>query len=155
VKVVHDTGRWRWERVLLVLAALFGVVAMHSTVGSMDGPAMPVPAAGASVEGRLVAPIGMSSAGASMSLGDHAVSVLAASSDTPGHGPMSMPHALMHLCLAILSAGIVLGLLAVAIMILLGREFTPSSAPVPVATCPSRPPRRSALRLAQLCVLRN
>ena len=152
MQAVDDTGRWRWERVLLVLAALFGVGAMHSTVGSVHEPAMSQPAAVASVDGQ---PISMSSAVASLSLVEHTVPAMAASSDMPGHGPMSMPHALMHLCLAFLSAGIVLGLLAVAVAVLLGHGLTPSPTPVPVATRPSRPPRRSALRLAQLCVLRN
>jgi Family of unknown function (DUF6153) len=136
------TNRWRWERILLVLAALFGVVAMHATVGPMHERAMPSAPAAAHSDMELFAPAAMASA-------------VTASSGIPGDGPMSMPHALMHLCLAILSAGIVLGLLALAIAILLGRELTPPRTPVPVATRPSRPPRRSALRLAQLCVLRN
>lgn len=152
---MHDTGRWRWERVLLVLAALFGVVAMHATVGPAPEPATPTAAAVASVGEHLVAPAASSSAVALSSFVDYAAPAIAASSEMPGHDPMSMPHALMHLCLAILSAGIVLGLLAVAVAILLGRELAPSRTPVRLASRPSRPPRRSALRLAQLCVLRN
>jgi hypothetical protein len=155
VKAVDDTGRWRWERVLLVLAALFGVVAMHATVGPMPEPAMPTAGAAASVDEHLVAPVALSTAVALPSFVEHAVPAMAASSEMPVHGPMSMPHALMHLCLAILSAAIVLGLLAVAVAILLGHQLSPSRTPTPVATRPSRPPRRSALRLAQLCVLRN
>jgi hypothetical protein len=138
VEAVDLTGRWRWERVLLVLAALFGVVAMHSTVGPMHEPAMPP-----------------SATAASMSSAEYTVAAIATSSDMPVHEPTSMPHALMHLCLAILAAGIALGLLAVAIMILLGHELAPPRTHTRVATRPSRPPRRNALRLAQLCVLRN
>ncbi len=150
-----DAGSWRWGRVLLLLAALFGIVAMHSTVGPMHEPAMPASAGVASIEVQLGARITASSVVHALWLVEHAVPAVAASSDMPGHGPMSMPHALMHLCLAILSAGIVLGLLAVALVILLRPELAPSPAALPVATRPSRPPRRSALRLAELCVLRN
>jgi hypothetical protein len=152
VQAVDDTGRWRWERALLVLAALFGVVAMHSTVGAISESATPMPAAVAPVDAHLVAPDALSSAVAFV---EHAVPAMAASSEMPGHGPMSMPHTLMHLCLAILAAAIVLGLLAVAVAVLLGQQVSPPRTPTPVATRPSRPPRRSALRLAQLCVLRN
>lgn len=133
VDVVNVAGRWRWERVLLLIAVLLGVVTMHATVapGPQDTttPAMTHPA-------------------------------MAAVPETPGveHPPDPMPasHELLHLCLAVLAAAIALGLAAVAVTILTRRDHHMADPwPREVVLVPPRPPPRTAIRLAQLCVLRN
>jgi hypothetical protein len=80
--------------------------------------------------------------------------------EMPGveHSPDPMPasHELLHLCLAVLAAAIALGLTAVAVTILTRRDhYTAAPCPREVVLVPPRPPPRTAVRLAQLCVLRN
>jgi hypothetical protein len=141
VEVMDAANRRRWERALLVVAALFGVVAMHATIGPMQDHAAPAP-----VAHSIMAPL--SDMGSDQG-------AAAASSGGSDHGPTSLPHALMHLCLAIVTAGIVLGLLYLALLLLLRYEAAGLSPRAPVATVWPLPPRRTATRLAQLCVLRN
>lgn len=150
VEAVNDTGRPQWERVLLVLATLLGVVAMHATIAPMHDQAGPMPGsatfAGNSVAHDLVAliPVGGSSN-----------AEVTTSSSMPGDGPMSMPHLLMHLCLAIMTMVILLGLLTMVLTTLLRCPRSPARLAYPASSRPLRPPHRHAVRLAQLCVLRN
>ena len=71
------------------------------------------------------------------------------------HEPMPMSHELGHLCVAILGAALLLAL-AVAVAFLT-RRGSGSLRRSDVGTEPERPrpPPRTAVRLAQLCVMRN
>lgn len=148
---MNDRGSWRWERVLLVLATLLGVVAMHATIAPMHDQAGPMAtvatAAGSGAAARDVVGLPL--------IGGHEGPAATASSSMPGDGPMSMPHSLMHLCLAIMTMGILLGLLIIVLVTLLRHTRSPAPPTAPVSSRPSRPPARHAVRLAQLCVLRN
>ena len=148
---MDGTAGRRWERALLVLAALFGVVAMHATIAPMHTQPMPAPAVAASASSGSIGHDVMEF----LSFGSHEDAAVAPTSGMPADDPMSVPHALMHLCLAVMTAGIVLGLLAAVIAVLLGGLGTTPLPVAPVASRPSRPPIRTAVRLAQLCVLRN
>ena len=60
----------------------------------------------------------------------------------------------MHMCLAVLGAVALLGLLLLLGVAVLTRR-PPAASPGAVVLHPARPPPRSAVRLALLCVLRN
>lgn len=146
-------SRTRCGRLLLVLAAIFGVVAMHSLVGAVHDGSMPAP----QTMSVAVTPAHADTAIAAPSPDGHAM----ATTDSSGVAPMSptspmpMPHAVMHLCLAILAAAVLLGLLGLvlALVIPVGRSLLPRARRPGVR--PARPPLPTAVRLAQLCVLRN
>ncbi len=75
---------------------------------------------------------------------------------SPGHGSMpSSLHQILHLCLAILAALLVLGAIALALWCTL----RPDRHAIRISTLDGRAPRRrpppTSVRLAQLCVLRN
>ena len=69
--------------------------------------------------------------------------------------PMPAAHNLMHLCLAVLAAAAAVA----SIMFMIMARSREMSAAAPRRTRPvtvaARPPPRTAVRLAQLCVLRN
>ncbi|MBN9098023.1 MULTISPECIES: hypothetical protein [unclassified Pseudonocardia] len=145
-----DMRQRQWERVLLVLATLFGVVAMHATVAPVHDQAGPM--TGASV--GVAAPVIHDPAAVHPvdHVGDAPEIV---SSGKPSDAPMPMPHSLMHLCLAIMTMAILLGLLVIVRMMLWRHDPAPHPPAMPVSAHPSRPPPSHAVRLAQLCVLRN
>ena len=155
--MVSVSRRREWERVLVVLALILGVVAMHALVMPMgDDEAMPAAiSAGAAA--------GPGPAAASTAIGIHMATVTVAGASPIGIAGVSssLPntppdgHARMHLCLAVLAALVVLGLCALAYLVLLRRARIPAVPPMPVLTRWPRPPPRTAIRLAQLCVLRN
>lgn len=130
---------------------MFGVVAMHATIAPAHDLPMAAPLVVASADNGSIGHDVM----AVLAIGTHGDAAAASSSGTPGHDPMSMPHALMHLCLAVMAASIVLGLMAAVIMVFFGGTGTPPLPVAPVVVRPSRPPVRTAVRLAELCVLRN
>ena len=146
--VVDVRGSRRWERVLLVLATLLGVVAMHATIAPMHDQA-----------GRMATVSGSGAIAHDVvdlsPIGGHEGPAATASPGMPGDGPMSMPHSLMHLCLAIMTMGILLGLLIIVRVMPFRRTRSHAPPAAPVSSHPSRPPARHAVRLAQLCVLRN
>lgn len=157
VVVMDGPGRVRWERMLLVLAALVGIVAMHSMVGPSHDEAMPAPS-GLSLVASPVEPGGHAhSAIAGPTVGVHVATVMttAASSGDGPMSPMSMPHALMHLCLAVVATGIVLGLLAVVLVAVMPDQRSRLNRAPRTGVRPARPPLPTGARLAQLCVLRN
>lgn len=135
---VDGAGRGQWGRMLLLVAVLFGVVAMHSLV---------VPAASAA---------GMPGMGEGS-----AASVMAAEPPvaTAQHSPAPAPdqHAgMLHMCLAVMAGMLALGVLLV--VALLARQLigtAPVRAPTRVVAVQPRPPPPMAVRLAQLCVMRN
>jgi hypothetical protein len=139
---VERGGRRRWERLLLLFAAVVGVALMHSF-------AAPMPVGGATATSEpMVAQLTVdASTGAPIihshgDLGDE-------------HVPMPMSHDLGHLCVAILGAAVLLAL-AVAVTFL-ARRGSDSLPRLVVGTRPewARPPPPTAVRLAQLCVMRN
>ncbi|MFC4942051.1 DUF6153 family protein [Pseudonocardia sp. GCM10023141] len=142
-------GSWRWERVLVVLALLLGVVAMHSLAMPMaDEHAMPMASAAMTqdLHGHVmagpVAPVDAVSAGMP---------------DAMHPGPAQSPdaHTMMHLCLAVLGA---LLLLTVWVMTFVIRTRSVADAVpirVRIAALWPRPPPPTSVRLAQLCVLRT
>ncbi|MGI5130040.1 DUF6153 family protein [Pseudonocardia sp. CA-107938] len=135
------------SHVLLLAALIMGVLSMHAV-------AAPV-AHSTATHSAVAAPV------------DHAPEDMAgvempsqaptAASEAAGHGsgPSSVLHDLMHLCLAVM-AGLVLliaTLVLVWVVAATDRAGVPSSRAVAVR--PARPPPRTAVRLAQLCVLRT
>jgi hypothetical protein len=148
VQIVDAAGRWRWERMLLLVAVMLGVVAMHALAAgdcAECGPGPGMPPVGAAAAGM----------GGEMDVaGPHAVPV---DHGRPGPMPEPMSHDVLHLCLAVLAAAIVLGLTAVAYATRSRRGAGPDRrASNEIGTVwPRPPPRRTAVRLAQLCVLRN
>jgi hypothetical protein len=133
---VEPGGRRRWERLLLLFAAVVGVALMHSLAAPMPvgGEMAAQMTADATTDGTII-----------HSHGD------------PGdeHVPTPMSHQLGHLCVAILGAALLLAL-AVAVA-WLTRRGSDSPRRSDVGTSPEwpRPPPRTAVRLAQLCVMRN
>lgn len=151
LEIMDGRRRWRWERLLLLLATVLGVVAMHATVASSDDQAGPMAGvanvSAASPAGQLTGRDPMTTLPA-----DAAGSSVSA---MPSEMPMPVAHKLLHLCLAITALGLLIGLL-VAVAVAPAR---PTRALVRsagrVAARPSRPPVPHAVRLAQLCVMRN
>jgi hypothetical protein len=149
---VHTGGRGiaRW---LLILSIAAGLIAMHhlgAHTPDMHGPDMSSPAmATAAPDQATEQPISMDAA----TRAAHPASgmELAAAAPDPGTTTMSM---LMHLCLAVLAGLLVLGMLAVAFAIL-SRPPRAANVSRSVVIAWPRPPPRTAVRLAQLCVLRN
>lgn len=149
--LVSVTRRRQWGRVLVVLALILGVVAMHALVMPMgDDHPMPVATSSGTAAGPMP-----TAASTALHIPPMATPVVVAGDSSPLPGMPSGAHALMHLCLAVLAAMVVLGLSAMAVLVRLRRARIPGSRRVPVATVWPRPPPRTAIRLAQLCVLRN
>jgi len=165
---VGGSGAGRW---LLLLALAAGLIGMHhleasgayltgpATTGpamtgpamtgpAMTGPAMTGPAmTGAAMTGPAMTGAAMTGAVAAAP-SDHPAAVSVHDPDMPG---MAMT---MHMCLAVLGAALLLGLLLLLVVTVLARRPAPA-APRAVALTAVRPPPRSAVRLALLCVLRN
>ena len=147
---VHTGGRGiaRW---LLILSIAAGLIAMHhlgAHTPDMHGPDMSSPATATPAQAT-EQPISMDAA-TSAAHPASAMELVAAAPD-PGTTAMSM---LMHLCLAVLAALLVLGMLAVAFAVLSRRPRAANISRAVVIAWPRAPPR-TAVRLAQLCVLRN
>lgn len=140
----------QWQRMLLMLTLIFGVVAMHGLVSASHGSDATEHSAGHAVGPRPAMSLPMVVPDDDVM---SAVSAVAHASDQQP-SPPAMLHDLLHLCLAVL-AGIAA---AVLVTLSLGRAARPDSPPALSwwsAGAPSRPPPRTAVRLAQLCVLRN
>lgn len=146
----------------MVLALLLGVVAMHAMVAPMtdDRAASISPADHTGPAFVSVAPLPMISQGAMV--GGSSAGVARPESATLSSGgpsdpaaPMPMAHDIMHLCLAVLAAVVALGV--AMIVLIVGARERSSAAPrrTRSVTFAARPPPRTAVRLAQLCVLRN
>ena len=145
---VEPSGRRRWERLLLLFAAVVGVALMHSL-------AAPMPVGGETATSEPMAPqmtVDATTGGTIIPVG-----TIIHSHGDPGdeHVPTPMSHQLGHLCVAILGAALLLAL-AVAVA-WLTRRGSDSPRRSDVGTSPEwpRPPPRTAVRLAQLCVMRN
>ena len=140
---VEPSGRRRWERLLLLFAAVVGVALMHSL-------AAPMP-----VGGEMATSEPMAAQMTADATTDG--TIIDSHGDPAGHGhvPTPMSHQLGHLCVAILGAALLLAL-AVAVA-WLTRRGSDSPRRSDVGTSPEwpRPPPRTAVRLAQLCVMRN
>jgi ABC-type Fe3+ transport system permease subunit len=124
----------QWARVFLLVAVLLGVLAMHATVAPVgEGPcaARTVHAHGGE---PTTAPVGHS--------------------EHNDCDRSSGAHHLLHLCLAVMAAVLLLGL-AFAVAISIRRHDSGGQTPIQVVRTLARPPPRTAVRLAQLCVLRN
>lgn len=149
------------RQMLLVLTLIVGVLCMHALVLIGTSPA----GGGHSVGHGPVAassPIQAMPVHASAGTGDAvpASPLVAEGSDHADHGarhgstPSAMHHVL-HLCLAILAALVVVG----AAALVLWRTLRPDRTSVPIGAlvrrAPDRPPPPTSVRLAQLCVLRN
>jgi hypothetical protein len=133
-----------WRQLLVMLALIAGVLGMHALV--VDGHDMQngVAAHHHATAEPATGPVAVAHMAAD--------ALMPAQSGTPA-GPMDVAHGLLHLCLAVLAAIalLLLGLFSVA---------TPAAAAARLllrgpAPSPARPPPRSAVRLALLCVLRN
>ena len=139
----------RWQRGLLLLAVVLGVVSMHSTVVSHLGGG-PHPALA-----RMSSPA-MSAEPMSVAPAEAPPSAATASPAHAGDGhPGSGLHDLLHLCLAVLT-GLIVAVALTLFAIVAARAAR--SAPTEVgrsATGPRAPPPPTSVRLARLCVLRN
>lgn len=149
------------QRWLLVLAVVAGLIGMHHLIA--HSPVAPGPSAQSSAgPGPLAGPglVTVSSPiethrapapAASMTMSgpsDRVHGGVGTAMDPAANAAMDMA---MHACLAVLAALIVLGLLAAVAEVLdPGRGVT-----FGIAARWARPPPRTAVRLAQLCVLRN
>jgi hypothetical protein len=157
--------------VLLLLAVVLGVVVMHSPVAGPATPAAtdPMPAGPMSLEPMAVTPsavapmpLGHGPPGAVLTPGTGLASAVDAHLPSTQDGSAgdhdSMPagalHELMHLCLAVLAGLVVLGLVVLVFLLRRAARSAAALLPAPVVV-PPRPPPRTAVRLAQLCVLRN
>lgn len=146
------------RRMLLVLALIVGVLGMHALVvlPSAAGHRMPSPV--------VTAPAVADNGAVHIATAVHDGTAPAAAagvqlvSDHPGPGGghgSSPSHHVLHLCLAILAALVVLGMAALALWPL----QRPDRHEVAIGALTGRAPRRrpppTSVRLAQLCVLRN
>jgi hypothetical protein len=143
---VNPAGRWRWERLLLLVPLMLGVLTMHALVADAgtrcaDSPTM----AETMAVGSHVGPAD-SHAGRTGSRAGHTGC---------DYGSMPASHDLLHLCLAVLAVAVVLGLGDAAAALVRRGHRSASGRPAGVVTVQPRPPPRTAVRLAQLCVLRN
>ena len=158
MEVMDGESRVRWERVLLVVAALVGLVAMHSIIGPSHDSAMQAPPSLSLMASPVATDVHSGSEIVPSPPGGHVGTAMTHPDGSDGGpmSPMSMPHALMHLCLAVMAAGIVLGLLAVAgFVAVTPHQRTRVGRVARNGVRPARPPLPTATRLAQLCVLRN
>ena len=138
------SGRRRWERLFLLFAAVVGVALMHSF-------AAPMPVGGETTTSEPMTAQMTVDAGT----GGPVMHGHGDAGDEQAPMPMPMSHELGHLCLAVLSAALLLAL-AVAVALLARR--VPDGLRRPDVRAGSgwpRPPPRTAVRLAQLCVMRN
>lgn len=150
------------RQMLLMLTLILGVLCMHALIlvgtsptggGHSVGPGPGAAASGPTHEMPAHASAGTGDATAASPLvhagSDH-------SDRGAGHGstPSAMHHVL-HLCLAILAALLVVGAVALA----LRHTLRPDRPGVPIGAlvrrAPCWPPPPTSVRLAQLCVLRN
>lgn len=146
---VERSGR-RWERLLLLFAAVVGVALMHSfvapmPVGGETGASEPMTT---TMTAPMATPMTVDPATGGPIIHSHG-------DFGDEHVPMPMSHGLGHLCVAILGAAL---LLAMAVAVALQTRRGSDSLRRPdVGAGPDwpRPPPRTAVRLAQLCVMRN
>jgi hypothetical protein len=157
VFVIRRAG---WHRLLLMLSLVLGVVIMHSTVAGRSA-ALPVVSSAATTEPGAGDPTGHSSPAVHSLLGgpregalDAAAMVAPTSRHGSSHDPMSALHDLLHLCLAVLTALVVLTAVVRALGAVRRLRPTPTNSAGRPAVGPRAPPSTS-VRLAQLCVLRN
>jgi hypothetical protein len=132
-----------WRQLLVVLALIAGVLGMHALVVAGHDAQTGVATHHATAE-PATGPIAVAHMAAD--------ALMPAQSGTPA-GPTDVAHGLLHLCLAVLAAIalLLLGLFSLATpAAVAGRLVLRGPAPAP-----ARPPPRSAVRLALLCVLRN
>jgi len=143
---------------LLLLTLIVGVVTMHSTIAChMGGEREQAP--GRHAQHTVSASMTESDplrhsleAGFSPSIAEPSVEAV---EPIAGHDPLdSALHALLHLCLAILTGLLALGVLALCAVMLTGVIRAAPRTVGRSVTGPRAPPPTS-LRLAQLCVLRN
>jgi hypothetical protein len=149
-----------WQQLLVVLALIAGVLGMHALVvaghdrhigvGDTGHHVMAEPATGPiSTDHIATGHITVEPITAAAQMAADALMPAQA-----GHSrPTDVAHGLLHLCMAVLAAIalLLLGLFAVATpTAVAGRLLLRGPAPAP-----ARPPPRSAVRLALLCVLRN
>lgn len=134
VGIAEPAGRWQWGRLVLLVAVLLRVVTMHALVDlgtrCADPPTMAATGQATTPAGPHAGPAG----------GCH-------------HGPMPA-HDLLHLCLAVLATA-VLALAALAVAARIRRSIAGPRLRSRVIGLQPRPPPRTAVRLALLCVLRN
>lgn len=152
-----------WHRLLLMLSLVVGVVIMHSTVTGHSA-AVPVASSAATTQPGAGNPTGHSSPAVDSLRGVPGggamdAVAMAAEAPMPDHGsssrdPMSALHDLLHLCLAVLTALVVLTAVVRALGVWRRLRPTPASSAGRPAVGPRAPPSTS-VRLAQLCVLRN
>lgn len=150
------------RQMLLVLPLILGVLCMHALVligaapaigGHMNGPGSVATAPGAAQGMPAHASAGTTDAAAASPLAqqgtDHSV-------HGAGHGSMpSSMHQILHLCLAILAALLVLGMAALALWPTLRPDRRHVRIRALVRRAPRRRPPPTSVRLAQLCVLRT
>lgn len=166
VGAVNGADRRGWRQVLLLLAVILGVVIMHAPLAAPEASAgaglmsvEPMPATNhdlsAAVEHPAATGPALVTTFASLTNADITVDLHNIAAGSHDSMPMSAVHDLMHLCLAVL-AGLAMLALVGFVAFLLGRPARLAAAvlPAPVIV-PPRPPPRTAIRLAQLCVLRN
>jgi hypothetical protein len=148
--IVHTGGRGtaRWLLILTVAAGLIGMHHLVAHTPDLHGPGMSSPAT-AAADQAIGPPTSMDAATPAVAPASGMETVAAA--PEPGTAAMDM---LMHLCLAVLAGLLVLGPLLVAFATLF-RRFRAANVPRAVVIAWPRAPPRTAVRLAQLCVLRN
>lgn len=142
MSAVTTVGRWRWTRSLLLLGLLFGVAAMHT---ALVPPSMGTDHAATTIHQAAEPP-------PAMTVGNQG-SGHDTPHDTPGH-PVGV-HDLLHLCLAVLAAAFLLTALRAVLVALLPRRVLTVHVVSSLIVARPRPPPRTAVRLAQLCVLRT
>jgi hypothetical protein len=139
------------QRALVALALILGVVTMHAIVACVDDVQ---DVHRAQVDHRYASSPGSSDQAVA---GDgHARTDVSTEPCGPaGSGPMPALEHLSHLCVAILTGAVVLALAALGLLLLLGPGYGPDLVGPKPRHGPSRPPPPTAVRLAQLCVLRS
>jgi hypothetical protein len=148
-------------RLTLLLAVLLGIVTMHALVGESTATTVPVAATPTASHAQQPEHVDMSLLdGARMTTVTSAIAAAPGPMQASPTAPMPMPmptssHDLMHLCLAVLVALVVL----LTRLLLRSQVRLPETAPAPVThsvdPTPRRPPPGHAVRQAELCVLRN
>lgn len=135
---------------LLALTLIVGVLCMHALV-LIDA----APAAGEQVQPPVAAAHAVP---AHAPAGPHTTAVTAAvmhGPDVAGHGSMPSSHQVMHLCMAILAAMVVLGAVVLALWRTVRADCQGLSTAALVRRAPLRRPPPTSVRLAQLSVLRT
>jgi hypothetical protein len=153
--VQGDRGACRsWQRALLALALILGVVGMHAVSACPDNFAFSNHMSASSAQDSHMATSQTSPVGGLVVLSSAEAHQPPDGSQSPGAPESSALHHLLHICVAILIAALVIGVAVLLALVVTPRGLHRQRITRVLQVCVP-PPLPTSVRLAQLCVLRN